>query len=532
MSQPVLPDRGADIGPEGPGSSSGDPDRGRNGRRPMVSSVLTLPKRIIIPAALTIVLFILTIFLLIIPMMEGYMMDGKREGILHLTETAWSTLGLYQAKAAQGLISEAEAKQAAIAHLEHLRYGPDLKDYYWIIDTTPVMVMHPYRPDLVGQNIAGFEDPAGKKLFSEMVRTVEHQGAGFVDYLWQWKEDTEKIVPKISYVKGFAPWGWVVGTGIYVEDVRAEISAVTRKLTLTCLGIMGVVVLLSGVIIWAAAMEQKARLAVQAQSRLREKQLVQADKMTSLGILVAGVAHEINNPATSLMLNAPNLKKAFHAFLPVLDRHYEDHDAERVCNMKYPDLRSRIVLMLDAIQDGAARIKGIISELKDFSRPSDGRDQTREIDINQVVEKSVDLTHTVLKKLTHSLTVEYGKDLTQVQGNFQKLQQVVINLLVNAGQALEHPGQSITVRTYAAKDHTHICIEVTDTGPGVSAESLKKMKDPFFTTRRDEGGTGLGLSISEKIVNDHKGLLEFESEPGRGLTARILLPCPGKSTID
>jgi len=495
-----------------------------------------LPLRIIVPVALTIVLFILTIFLLIIPMLEQYMMDGKREGILHLTESAWSTLAMYHDRAEQGEMSRDAARKKAIAHLSRLRYGPDRKDYFWINDYTPVMIMHPYRPDLVGKNMGPFEDPAGKKLFAEMVKTVRKSGAGFVDYLWQWQEDSKRIVPKISYVKGFEPWGWVIGTGIYVEDVRAEISAVTRKLTLTCLGIMGVVVLLSAYIIWAGAMEQRARLAAMAQSNMREKQLIQADKMTSLGILVAGVAHEINNPATSLMLNAPNLKKAFQSFLPVLDSHFAREPGAKVCNMDYSDLRQRIELMLDGIQDSSARIKGIITELKDFSRPSNDLGEKQQIDVNQVVAKSVDLTHTVLKKITPHLSIYYEENLPRVTGDFQKLQQVIINLLVNAGQAIEKSASSssaetISVSTYLNEARSVIGIEVTDTGPGVSGAELKKMKDPFFTTRRDEGGTGLGLSISEKIVNDHQGILEFESKPGKGLTARILLPCNAKSSI-
>ncbi|MDD9301728.1 MAG: cache domain-containing protein [Desulfobacter sp.] len=487
-----------------------------------------LPVRIIIPVVLTISLFILTIFLLIIPMMEQYMMDGKREGILHLTESAWSSLALYHDQVDQGLMTMEEARKMAMAHIEHLRYGPDLKDYFWINDYTPVMIMHPYRPDLVGKHVGEFEDPAEKRLFAQMVKTVEKSGAGFVDYLWQWQENSDRIVPKISYVKGFEPWGWVIGTGIYVEDVRAEISAVTQKLSLACFGIMGVVLLLSAYIIWAGAMAKRARLAALAQSRLREKQLVQADKMTSLGILVAGVAHEINNPATSLMLNAPNLTKAFKSFLPVLDRHFELSPDARVCNMKYPDLRHRIELMLAAIEDGATRIKGIISELKDFSRPSETREKDGKIDINQVVEKSMDLTHTVLKKITRQISVSYGENLPMVTGDFQKIEQVIINLLVNAGQALENYDQSISVSTCLNREKTFIIIQVSDTGPGVGPEDLKMIKDPFFTTRRDEGGTGLGLSISEKIVSDHQGILEFESEKGKGFLARIFLPCTPK----
>ncbi len=325
-----------------------------------------LPVRIIIPVALTILLFILTIFLFILPTMESFMMDGKRETTRHLTETAWSVLDYFHEQEASGSLSREQAKKAAVTLLKQLRYGDDHKDYFWINDTTPKMIMHPYRPDLEGRNVSDFTDPANNPLFADMVKTTSHSGSGFVNYLWQWKEDSTHIVPKISHVKRFDPWGWIIGTGIYVADVKADISEVTRKLTLACAGIMGVVLVLSGYIIWAAATSGKEKLAALARSELQEKQLVQADKMASLGILVAGVAHEVNNPATTLMLNAPNLKKAFDSFLPVLDEHFARHPDVRICHMAYPDLRSRIERMLSAILDASARIKQIITDLKDF----------------------------------------------------------------------------------------------------------------------------------------------------------------------
>jgi len=483
----------------------------------------TLPKRIIIPAALTILLFILTIFLLIIPLLGKNMMDGKREGILHLTESAWSTLKVFHSRAESGLISQEDAKLGAIEHLQQLRYGSELEDYFWINDMTPNMVMHPYRSDLEGKNVSDFTDPAGKRLFVEMVDTVEKKDAGFVDYLWQWKGDPNRIVPKISYVKRFSPWGWIIGTGIYVEDVRQEIRAITQKLIYTCSGITILFLILSGYIIWQGTKVQKERIKAMAQSRLREKQLILADKMASLGILVAGVAHEVNNPATSLMLNAPSLKKAWKAFTPVLDDHFAKQKNARVCNMPYTDLSLRIDSMLTAIVDSSTRIKRIITELKDFSRPT-GADMDIEISINKVVKTALDLTRSIVKKATNHLQVELGEDLPELSGNPHKLQQVMINLLVNACQALENPEQSIQLKTSLSKDFHFIIIEVADTGPGVPPDNLMKMKDPFFTTKRDDGGTGLGLSISEKIVNDHKGVLEFSSEVGKGLTAKILLP--------
>lgn len=483
----------------------------------------TLPVRIIIPVALTLLLFVLTIFLFIIPMIENNMMDGKRESLKQLTDSAWSIINLYHSKTQTHDLDDELARQQAIEHIKHLRYGPGLEDYFWINDMTPNMIMHPYRPDLEGRDISLFKDPAGKRLFWEMVQLVKQQETGYVDYLWQWKSDARKVVPKISYVKAFQPWGWVIGTGMYVEDVKEEIFIITRHLTLTCLGIMVIFLTLSGYIIWRSTEAKKERLKAEEQSKLREKQLLQADKMTSLGILVAGVAHEINNPATALMLNAPNLKKAWKSFTPILDDHFKQNPATLFGSMSYPELSQRIDAMLTAIQDGSARIKKIIADLKDFSRPS-GSTLDDDVDINQLVNKSVDLMRPHLKKQTEHLSIDTTPNIPLVKGNFQKLQQVIINLLVNAGQALENSQQSIIVKTSLTKRPGFITIQVCDTGPGMTAKDLKKITDPFFTTRRDDGGTGLGLSISEKIISRHKGILEFESEPGKGLTATLSLP--------
>ncbi len=488
-----------------------------------VSPFKNLPVRIIIPVLFTIILFILTIFLLILPLLEQTMMDGKTEGIKHLTESAWSTLNLYYEKVQRGTLSTSQAKMQAINHLGELRYGPESKDYFWINDMTPRMVMHPYRPDLVGQDISDFKDPTGKRLFAQVVKTVKLKKAGYVDYLWQWKEDSNKIVPKISYVRGFKPWDWIIGTGIYVEDVREDISQITRHLTYTCLLIMVLILLLSGYIIWQSAKANQERINAQEQSHLREKQLLHADKMTSLGILVAGVAHEINNPATSLMLNAPNLKKAWNSFVPILDEHFKKDMNTMVCMMPYNDLSTRIEKMLTSIEDSASRIKIIINELKDFSRPT-GTTMEQDIAVNQVVNKTLGLMKTIIKKTTTRFSVTYEAGLPKIEGSPHQLQQVIINLVVNACQAIQSPDQAIQVSTSMDTDAGFIIIEVKDDGPGVKPDDLQKLKEPFFTTKRDSGGTGLGLSISAKIINDHRGLLEFHSKYGKGLTSRVFLP--------
>jgi signal-transduction protein with cAMP-binding, CBS, and nucleotidyltransferase domain/PAS domain-containing protein len=200
--------------------------------------------KILLPTIVTILLFILTIFFIVIPHVRENIMNGKREMIKELVNSAWSILAKYENDEKAGLISREEAQQTAISRIQYLRYGEDNKDYFWITDMQPVMIMHPYRPDLNGENLDDFEDKQGKKMFVEFVKTVAEYEHGYVDYMWQWKDDSLHIVPKLSYVQSFEPWGWVIGTGIYIEDVKQEIHILTRKLLWFSLGITFIITIL------------------------------------------------------------------------------------------------------------------------------------------------------------------------------------------------------------------------------------------------------------------------------------------------
>jgi|GEM_PF-1127304 len=209
----------------------------------------SIPVRIGLPAMLTLVLFVTAIFFVILPALEESFLARKREMIRELTESAWSILATFETWERDGRMSRREAQERAVEQIRNLRYGPEKKDYFWINDTFPRMVMHPYRTDLEGRDISNFQDPRGKRLFMEFIRVVEASGAGYVDYMWQWKDAPDKIVPKLSYVKGFDPWQWIIGTGIYIEDVHAEIALIRRKLSIISAGILLVVSLLAFYII-------------------------------------------------------------------------------------------------------------------------------------------------------------------------------------------------------------------------------------------------------------------------------------------
>lgn len=481
------------------------------------------PVQIIIPVVLTVLLFFLTIFFLILPILKDQMMTRKREMIRELTKSAWSTLDAYWEKETSGQMVRETAQRQALEHLRHLRYGPEMKDYFWINDMSPRIIMHPYRPDLEGNDISHYADPNGKLLFVEFVETVKSQGEGYVDYQWQWKDDPGRIVPKISYVKGFLPWGWIVGTGIYIEDVRQESALITRKLTLMCFGILCVIVGLSSYIIWQGLKSERRRLKAELLAKIQQEQIFQAAKMTSLGTLVSGVAHEINNPITSVMLNAPILQRVWKSIDPVIQKHCMENGDFKVGSMSYSQIQERVPLLLEDISDGAKRVKVIVDDLKNYARqaPPEMNDS---VDVNEVVKKASGLVSNLVKKSTKNFSVNCENGLPVFKGNSQKIEQVIVNLMVNACQALTDSSQPISVSTFYDAPSETVCIRVSDGGEGMSKETIERITDPFFTTKREKGGTGLGLSISDKIIQDHGGFLTFESDIGKGTSVTVSFP--------
>ncbi|OQA79349.1 MAG: Methyl-accepting chemotaxis protein 4 [bacterium ADurb.Bin243] len=192
----------------------------------------------VLPTIIIIILFSASVFGIIVPSFERSILEQKREMIRELTNSAWNILAKFENDERSGIISRAEAQKAVISQIQNLHYGSEMKDYFWIHDTGPVMVIHPYRTDLNGQNLSEFKDPRGKRLFVEMTELVKRGGAGYVDYMWQRKDDAALIVPKLSYVKGFAPWGWIIGTGVYLDDVETEIKNLRRNIVLVSLVII------------------------------------------------------------------------------------------------------------------------------------------------------------------------------------------------------------------------------------------------------------------------------------------------------
>ncbi|WP_304083593.1 PAS domain-containing sensor histidine kinase [Maridesulfovibrio ferrireducens] len=259
----------------------------------------------------------------------------------------------------------------------------------------------------------------------------------------------------------------------------------------------------------------------------RRQQMMQAEKMASLGVLVAGVAHEINNPNSYLTLNLPLLKDIWNDTQAILDDFSEENGDFVLGGLEYSELRNHLPYLLQEMMEAASRIKDIVSRLKDYSRqnPEDGREY---VELNDVVKGALTFVRHKIKNSTRNFELILPEKSPVVEANPQRLIQVLINLIVNACDALPlNEGYlTVTVKTCGETNlkKNYACITVQDNGCGISEKNLKNIEDPFFTTKRSTGGTGLGLSISSNIMKEHNGLLEFSSIPAKGTTATMKLP--------
>jgi PAS domain S-box-containing protein len=256
---------------------------------------------------------------------------------------------------------------------------------------------------------------------------------------------------------------------------------------------------------------------------IRNEQLKQADKMASLGILVSGIAHEINNPNNFILLNIQLFSKIWKDVSPILDHYLAENGDFGVAGMSYSNSKEKLAQSLEGILKGSERIQTITRALTDYAR-SDTGNLNESVDVNKVVQMAIVITNNLITRSTRNFSVEYGTNLPLIKGNAQQLEQVVINLINNACQSLKEPSSAIKVSTRYSTSNQAVRVKVEDQGVGIEKADLKYIMDPFFTTKRNMGGTGLGLSVSYNIVRSHGGTLTLTSEPGKGTIARVYLP--------
>jgi signal transduction histidine kinase len=275
--------------------------------------------------------------------------------------------------------------------------------------------------------------------------------------------------------------------------------------------------------------EQKLLIAKLQQA---QDQLLQSEKMASIGQLAAGVAHEINNPVGFVNSNMNSLRGYVDSLFELIDGYdrllagtpaaASAEQLKKQADLDY--LKEDVVALVKESMDGLKRVKDIVQALKDFSHV--GETDWQMADLHQGLESTINIAHNEIKYKA-SVVKEYGQ-LPLVKCLASQLNQVFMNLIVNAAQAIKESGV-ITIRTGA--EEGWVWVSIGDTGSGIAPENLSRIFEPFFTTKPVGQGTGLGLSLSYSIVHKHGGRIEVESEVGKGTTFTVHLPVePPEST--
>ncbi|NLL12771.1 MAG: PAS domain S-box protein [Fibrobacter sp.] len=262
----------------------------------------------------------------------------------------------------------------------------------------------------------------------------------------------------------------------------------------------------------------------EAELRRNREQLLHADKLLSIGVLSSEIMHEIGNPNNFIAINTKMLSRIWKDVLPVLDMYYKENGDFSVAGLPFTEARQEVVRLLDGIAEGSERIHKISSNLRSFI--AKGRSISDEIfKVNDAVTKAIAFSRNFIDSCTENFCVLLSQQDLFIKGDSNQIQQVVINLITNACQALTSSKEMVRITTSLDQDNQLVKITVEDEGTGIHQHDIPHLMDPFFTTKKDKFSTGLGLSISNDIAIKHGGKILIHSVLNKGTRVEFILPC-------
>jgi signal transduction histidine kinase len=250
-----------------------------------------------------------------------------------------------------------------------------------------------------------------------------------------------------------------------------------------------------------------------------QAELAHAEKLITMGTIVAEVAHEINNPNHSLFLDAQTTEKAWEFVTPLLNERAEEKGDFNVGVFTYGTFKQEITALSNRMKRNCERIKRIVEDLRLFAKKD--IDVKEELNINTVIRSSLSVVEHMTGKCTKNLRLQLSQPIPCVKGSVRHLEQVVINIVKNACQSLPSPDKAVSIST--SRIDKNVIITIRDEGKGMDEKMVKNIFTPFYTTKGKEG-TGLGLSICNNIVKNHGGRIEVESTIGKGTVVTVILP--------
>ncbi len=479
-----------------------------------------------------VVLFVafLALVLYVLPLYERDLYQHRKDYLVDLVDMAVLVADSYQHKAADGELSLVDAQKTAVNTLRTL--GRE-NGYYWVHDLQLKMIMHPYASSLEGNDLADYADPKGKRLFTEMNRTVAASGEGFVEYLWP-KPGQQQPAEKISYVKLYRPWGWVIGSGMYLDDIAADVAALRSKVYIT------VVVLLLAIIMFSvvAAVHIKRPLQ-QSLALLKElpeqyRPHVETESLDEPGQLLKAMVKLVTNlkEAKEKAEAASNAKGRFLAQMSHEIRtpmHAISGLTELALNAADSPQQQEL---LGNIRHAADHLLSLVNQVLDFSKMESGAIELEQLafDLRTTISAVILPFDVQIRAKGVTFLLSYAEELpTYVLGDPTRLRQVLVNLLGNAIKFTQQGQICLNVTKGEQQgEQFELRIAVQDTGVGIPQEKLEQIFTPYTqasaSTTREFGGTGLGLSIVRQLLDVMHGSITVESQVGVGTCFHVVIP--------
>lgn len=440
-----------------------------------------------------------------------HLYQGKAEKTQHVVETALGVFTHFQALEAGGTLSREAAQQGALAVLKALRYGRN--DYLWVNDLQPRMVMHPMNPKLDGQDLSTYKDPDGKALFNEMV-VVAKNGGGVVAYRWP-KPGASEPVPKVSYVKQFEPWGWVLGTGVYLDDLQAEFRAQVWQTA----GVWAVIVVLMGVLIFLIqrSITRPLTSTVRAMASIASGEADLTHRLDTSGRdELSELGRHFNRFSEHLGELIRQLLTAAHS----LDRHSGELGAIAAQSQRHSDTQTQQMDMLatainevtHAIQDVARHAEQASGEVQSAERRAD----QGQVSIQTSLHQTEGLSDTILQaaQVIESLAQEstqIGTVLDVIRSIADQTNLLALNAAIEAARAGEQ-GRGFAVvadevrllaqRTQKSTQEIHAMIERLQANSGAAVRVIQESRQASQHTIEQAGQASDSLEqINQTLRN-------------------------------
>ncbi|HOO33543.1 MAG TPA: cache domain-containing protein [Thermotogota bacterium] len=475
-------------------------------------SKLPIILKTILPFLLTMVLVIITIYGFVIPKIGEILFDQKKEKVKDLCKNTIQLAEQYYERFRNGELSEGEAKRRLIERVRIMRYGDELKDYFWIIDIDYTMIMHPYLPETEGTSMEYFEDSNGYRVFYNMSKLVKENKAGYLEYTWQLRDEEGVIEDKISYVQLFEPWNWIIGTGVYYSDIKRNTAEVTEGINFALTLIS---VLIGLVSLYIIIREIKAAEYRQQTSEEREKLISRLRTINTELNMAKKEAEEANTSKDQFLANITHdLRTPLNGIVGFSELLEDSSEKERTIHFSE---------YTGYIRRSGKYLLQMINDILDFSKAK-AKKITLERSIfclNDVISEVV--TSLSFFSLEREIPIVFEAEGTfTVEADEMRLKKVFYNLLSNA---IKYTKDHEPINVELKQSKNELLITFRDRGIGISSEDQKRIFSPFVQINRIKTeGTGLGLAIAKEITELHDGYISLESEVDRGSMFTVHLP--------